>query len=311
MRPGLVADDAYVMVEDEFLVTARSFTAHLHYAEYQRLKAVARARKQHEWAHLGSAKSVTASDNDRSSRLKRKRDMMAPTRAASDGVPSPYDDSDDDIPALAKRRTSPPSTDDAWLGTSLGLLLSPHKRRHDLLMLAVLEDAQIHMRSDTRAARGYGASHAPVKPAKPLDLPRVLPPEDEPDSNAEVAHASFDLVEDEDTEDESDDDLDRPSTSRAPRRTEQPLTREAVHSLTTAKRPTGVPPIDNAGASASVSKQRAARPWLVAGSTGETGITDVDTNTDTRAGGGTGKEASTGKGKRRTLDVNEIPTFLI
>lgn len=39
MRPGLDADDGYRMVEDELLETAHLFTAHLHAAEYRRLKA--------------------------------------------------------------------------------------------------------------------------------------------------------------------------------------------------------------------------------------------------------------------------------
>ena len=44
MRPGLSADDIYIMVEDEFLSTARLYTAHLHRAEYQRLKLLSRSR---------------------------------------------------------------------------------------------------------------------------------------------------------------------------------------------------------------------------------------------------------------------------
>jgi hypothetical protein len=42
MKEGLAGDDIWVMVEDEFLATAKAFTAHLHHAEYQRLKALAR-----------------------------------------------------------------------------------------------------------------------------------------------------------------------------------------------------------------------------------------------------------------------------
>ena len=41
MVEGLEHDDGFRMVEDEFLATARQFTAHLHAAEYQRLKDVA------------------------------------------------------------------------------------------------------------------------------------------------------------------------------------------------------------------------------------------------------------------------------
>jgi len=42
---GYDQDDKWVMVEDEFLETAKLFTRHLHHAEYQRLKLLAKERK--------------------------------------------------------------------------------------------------------------------------------------------------------------------------------------------------------------------------------------------------------------------------
>ncbi|KAL9089393.1 MAG: hypothetical protein Q9165_005714 [Trypethelium subeluteriae] len=45
MRDGSMADDAWIMVEDEFLQTAKLYTQHLHHAEYQRLKSQAKAQK--------------------------------------------------------------------------------------------------------------------------------------------------------------------------------------------------------------------------------------------------------------------------
>jgi hypothetical protein len=44
MIDGLSNDDGWVMVEDEFLTTAKLFTAHLHHADYQRLKKLSRSR---------------------------------------------------------------------------------------------------------------------------------------------------------------------------------------------------------------------------------------------------------------------------
>ncbi|KAL6881096.1 hypothetical protein J3F83DRAFT_721009 [Trichoderma novae-zelandiae] len=44
MIPGPLNDDKYRMVEDEFLHVAQRFTAHLHRAEYDRLKALAKAQ---------------------------------------------------------------------------------------------------------------------------------------------------------------------------------------------------------------------------------------------------------------------------
>jgi hypothetical protein len=50
MIEGMENDDGWMMVEDELLTTARLFTAHLHHAEYQRLKGLARTRPADRWA---------------------------------------------------------------------------------------------------------------------------------------------------------------------------------------------------------------------------------------------------------------------
>lgn len=46
MIPGLQRDDRWRMVEDEFVATAHRFTAHLHAAEYHRLRDMAKKRKE-------------------------------------------------------------------------------------------------------------------------------------------------------------------------------------------------------------------------------------------------------------------------
>jgi len=45
MKDGYDNDDKWIMVEDEFLETAKQFTRHLHHAEYQRLKLLAKEQK--------------------------------------------------------------------------------------------------------------------------------------------------------------------------------------------------------------------------------------------------------------------------
>lgn len=45
MRAGYANDDVWIMVEDEFMETARGYTSHLHHAEYVRLKALAKERE--------------------------------------------------------------------------------------------------------------------------------------------------------------------------------------------------------------------------------------------------------------------------
>lgn len=46
MIPGLQHDDQWRMVEDEFVATAHRFTAHLHAAEYHRLREMAKKRRK-------------------------------------------------------------------------------------------------------------------------------------------------------------------------------------------------------------------------------------------------------------------------
>ncbi|RSM01437.1 hypothetical protein CEP52_008570 [Fusarium oligoseptatum] len=46
MRPGPQHDDRYRMVEDEFVNMAHQFTTHLHRAEYNRLKSLAKSQKR-------------------------------------------------------------------------------------------------------------------------------------------------------------------------------------------------------------------------------------------------------------------------
>lgn len=46
MIPGLQHDDQWRMVEDEFVATAHRFTAHMHAAEYHRLREMAKKRRK-------------------------------------------------------------------------------------------------------------------------------------------------------------------------------------------------------------------------------------------------------------------------
>jgi hypothetical protein len=52
-------DDGWMMVEDELLTTARLFTAHLHHAEYQRLKGLARSRPPDARPTVGGPSSAS------------------------------------------------------------------------------------------------------------------------------------------------------------------------------------------------------------------------------------------------------------
>lgn len=79
MKEGWNADDAWIMVEDEFLDTAKLFTQHLHFAEYKRLKHQVIAqneRKIHDISH-----GTSVSNGELSGQTKAKRALEARARA--------------------------------------------------------------------------------------------------------------------------------------------------------------------------------------------------------------------------------------
>ena len=76
---GLGEDDLYRMVEDEFLATAKLFTQHIHFAEYVRLKQLARSRGRDALAAIRrgtdgkTERSVEAKLKEERARLQRSR----------------------------------------------------------------------------------------------------------------------------------------------------------------------------------------------------------------------------------------------
>ncbi|KAJ8109044.1 hypothetical protein OPT61_g7747 [Boeremia exigua] len=106
MRKGAskfdLRDDEWMMVEDEFLETAKLFTRHLHIAEYDRLKEAIEAKKKEvEIARpvvAGAERSVEGAMRERAKAQDRKQ------KAIRDVFASQGDSSEDD---RASRRTKP------------------------------------------------------------------------------------------------------------------------------------------------------------------------------------------------------------
>jgi hypothetical protein len=132
MVEGYDNDDRYRMVEDELNATAQSFTAHLHAAEYQKLKDAAKSQnaetiKSMSRPVMGRMTDLVKKKQDRADRLKRQKSAI---NGAVTG-----DDTDDDTHLQ---------------GTSLfGLMQSPRKKVPRL-------DSINPMHSLTRAAAGFG-----------------------------------------------------------------------------------------------------------------------------------------------------------
>jgi hypothetical protein len=98
MRPGLDEDDRWVMVEDEFLTTAKLFTAHLHHADYQLLKKLSGARGA---STLSTISRATDGHTKQSTLTRKMVEANALRKSTKIGVRnvvgSGTDDDDDDL----------------------------------------------------------------------------------------------------------------------------------------------------------------------------------------------------------------------
>ncbi|KAI8959200.1 hypothetical protein F5Y11DRAFT_359385 [Daldinia sp. FL1419] len=137
MIEGLENDDLYRMVEDEFLSTAQQFTAHLHAAEYQRLKAASKSQNADTIRDIsrpvvGRMTDLVKLKQERKARLEKQRAATRKARAER-GL--------DDEPAA--------SESDLWHTASLhGLMESPRKKATRL-------DNLTKVATTTRAAAGF------------------------------------------------------------------------------------------------------------------------------------------------------------
>ncbi|KAK1997825.1 hypothetical protein LX36DRAFT_577531 [Colletotrichum falcatum] len=125
MIEGLEYDDKYRMVEDELFAVAGQFTAHLHAAEYQRLKAQTRSQNAETIKNISRpvVGSLTDLARKRQEELLRKKKQREALRRAKQEAGREDDESGDE--------TSIP-----WRGTSLqGLMHSPRKQAVPLMAL--------------------------------------------------------------------------------------------------------------------------------------------------------------------------------
>ena len=202
MVEGLENDDKYRMVEDELLAVAQSFTAHLHAAEYQRLKAKA---KQQAKATGGSGllpRPVTGAPTDRV----KKRGELAERRSkqakalkglqALDGTRGAEDNSDD--------------ADAPWAGTSLQNLMegSPRKAKPALVSLGSFA-------STGKESEMSRLKYRPLTGSSPLKTGTL------------VGMSTRDTASDEDGDEDDLDDLDRPPAKKTPPKRDLPSTSRA------------------------------------------------------------------------------------
>ncbi|KAM7185344.1 hypothetical protein V8F33_012462 [Rhypophila sp. PSN 637] len=123
-REGIDKDDRYRMVEDEFLAVAHDFTRHIHAAEYQRLKNI--AKSQNEETIQNISRPVTG---EMTELVKRRQAVLNTAKRQRKilGKRSANTDSEDDEDERDRRKEG---------GSSLqGLMDSPGKRAIPLISL--------------------------------------------------------------------------------------------------------------------------------------------------------------------------------
>lgn len=147
------------MVEDEFLHIAQRFTAHLHRAEYERLKALAKAQnaatiREIERPIVADAMQTTTARqrSESAQRAMKQRKALegeGDEGAAGDGVTTPF------------------------VGTSLrGLMDAPRREGRRIMPAAGASSSS----SRTRAAAGYSNKSSPQQGARSRAVSPSLPP---------------------------------------------------------------------------------------------------------------------------------------
>lgn len=139
------------MVEDEFLATARAFTAHLHHAEYLRLKNAAKARSEN--AVNGIERPVDGVTAMRVETRKRKEaeERERKARGAVDRIAKPGEGKrPSDGSDISDFEDEGERHDDPWQGTQLQRFMTKSPRK-GLTGLTGLQGVVSH----TRAAAGF------------------------------------------------------------------------------------------------------------------------------------------------------------
>nr|POF16289.1 hypothetical protein CFP56_23807 [Quercus suber] len=154
MQEGFDADDIWMMVEDEFYATAQKFTRHIHRAEYDRLRRLARSRGDRI---LQALERGTDGRTKQSTELKRKLEAEKRGRKIQGEIKK------------AVGEESEGEDEDAYMLDAhlAGLMTGSQAVERDLTGI-------VKARSNTRAAAGYDRS-----PRKPPPV-RVKDYKDEP-----------------------------------------------------------------------------------------------------------------------------------
>ncbi|TLD15617.1 uncharacterized protein PgNI_02188 [Pyricularia grisea] len=198
MINGLDGDDIWRMVEDEFLSVAGAFTAHLHRAEYKRLKRLAESQNATTISTI--SRPVVC---DRTDTVKRRQDRQELERRQCGAIKRMRGSSDE-------KKANESDEDDGpspWAGTALqGLMDSPRKKAprliSDVMKKSTITKPPMFQNAQKTTASQSGSLYRHTRPSS-------LEPHRTKGSSPRVQRGA---VNDNDqttqSEDDSDDDLD-------------------------------------------------------------------------------------------------------
>ncbi|KAL6896426.1 hypothetical protein GGI43DRAFT_385957 [Trichoderma evansii] len=144
MIPGPLNDDKYRMVDDEFLHVAQRFTAHLHRAEYDRLKTLAKAQNADTIREIERPVVVDAVPTMRARQRSDLAQRAMKQRKTLEGDGEARDDGS--VPSLAR--------------TNLRGLMEAPRREGRIIMPSANASSSS---SRTRAAAGYSSKSSPQR----------------------------------------------------------------------------------------------------------------------------------------------------
>ena len=147
MHEGYHADDAFMLVEDEFQSVAQSFTRHLHHAEYVRLKK--RSRVAPPPTFTKSPEDMPAEGRKRLEANETRERQQAALKGMISKTIRPSPDNEEE-----------PQGHDPWKGTSLAGLMTDTRIQKRTALVGLEQ-----ISSSTRAAKGFsrGEGESPKK----------------------------------------------------------------------------------------------------------------------------------------------------
>ncbi|KAL6807687.1 hypothetical protein GGI42DRAFT_253507 [Trichoderma sp. SZMC 28013] len=163
MIPGPLNDDKFRMVDDEFLHMAQRFTAHLHRAEYDRLKALAKAQNA---ATISEIERPVVASTVPTARARQRSEAAQNTMKQRKALEAEGGDGDD-RKAKGDEQRSP------WAATGLrGLMEAPRREGRTIMPAASASSSS----SRTRAAAGYSSKSSPQQDHRSRSISPSLPP---------------------------------------------------------------------------------------------------------------------------------------